>query len=277
MIFDSIVPQGGSLARQDEDANEAAKDFFGVCGKDAFCSQKLGTDPWAKVTALFAKLKTGHCSEIALPDLPNHVLFRRAFGGLLMDANLRPYIPAIAYRLDRCEAKDVPALKVLVAKLAEEQPESEMMKQWGWVLSYNIIFSELWETPSPSALDLETIRENAVASRGVTLGMQLLLGKWPTYKPDAYNTKWAETKIPLLFLQGGLDPATLLPCASRETAWRLRIRVGGSEAVACHHGVQIACGRFPRKRAERVGWCDHAAIRSDEPPVTARRLLPDRE
>jgi len=210
VVFDSMVPQGGSLARQDEDSNEAARDFFGVCGKDAFCSQKLGTDPWPKVQALFAKLKTGHCSEIAPPDMPNHVLFRRAFAGLLMDANLRPYIPAIAYRLDRCEPKDVAALKVLVGKLTEVQPDSEMIKQWSWVVSYNIILSELWETPRPTAAMLEAIREGAVASRDVTLGMQTTMDMWPTYPPDAYTRAWATTKTPLLFLSGGLDPATLL-------------------------------------------------------------------
>jgi pimeloyl-ACP methyl ester carboxylesterase len=210
VIFDSMVPQGGSLARQDEDSGEAARDLFAVCGKDAFCSQKLGTDPWPKVQALFAKLKTGHCSDIALPDFPNHILFRRAFAGLLMDVNLRPYIPAIVHRLDRCEAKDITALKVLVGKLTQEQPESPMMKQWSWVVTYNIAFSELWETPEPTAELLESLRENSVASRDVTLGMQATMGMWPRYKADPRTTSYAQTNTPLLFLNGGLDPATLL-------------------------------------------------------------------
>ena len=210
VVLDSVVPQGGSLARQDQDANEAAKDFFDFCGKDAFCGQKMGPDPWAKVQALFAKLKTGHCPGIAIPEIPPHVLFRQAFGGLLMDAGFRGYIPAIAYRADRCEPRDVAALKVLVANLTREQPVSEMLKQWGWILSNNIVFSEMWETPSPTSADLEAIREGAVASRDVTVNMGFTVGKWPTYTPDAYASRWAETDTPVLVLQGGLDPATLL-------------------------------------------------------------------
>lgn len=210
VVFDSIFPQGGSLARQDADANEAAKDFFAVCGKDTFCSGKLGTDPWPRVEALFAKLKSGHCSAIAIPEIPTYVLFRRAFGSLLMDPNLRGYIPAFVYRLDRCEPRDIDALKILVTNLTQEQPESEMIRQWSWIVTYNIMMSELWETPSPTAADLQLIRENAVASRDVTLGMELHIGNWPTYTPDNYSKTWATSTTPLLFLQGGLDPATLL-------------------------------------------------------------------
>ena len=210
VVFDSYVPPVSSLARQDADANEAARDFFAVCAKDATCGAKLGADPWAKAEALVAKLKAGHCADIAVPEIPTHVLFRRAFGQMLMDPTLRVYIPAIVYRADRCEPRDVTALKVLVKNLTQEQPDGEFMKQWGWVLSDNITMSELWETPSPTPAELEAIREAAVASRDVTTGMEIQIGKWPTYPHDEYYGGWPTTDVPVLFLQGGLDPATLL-------------------------------------------------------------------
>lgn len=209
VVFDSILPQGGSLAQQDADANEAGRDYFAMCGRDTFCKQKLGADPWAKVTALFDKLKTGHCSEVALPDFPTHMLLRRAFGGLMMDVNLRSYIAPIVYRFDRCNSTDIPALRVLLAKLTEEQPESEMMKQWGWTLFNNVAYSELWETPAPTVQSLAAIREASVVSRDVTEVLEPTLGKWPTYTPDSYASSYATSSKPLLFLQGGLDPATL--------------------------------------------------------------------
>jgi pimeloyl-ACP methyl ester carboxylesterase len=210
VVLDSMAPPGSVLSDQDADANEAAKDFLDVCKSDAFCGQKLGADPWAKTNALFTKLKAGHCSEFALPDFPTHVLFRRTFGQLLMDSNLRPYIPAIIYRADRCAPKDVAALKVLVAKLTEEQPESYELKLWGWIVSNNILFSELWPTPAPSVDQLRAIREGAVASRDITEAFEPNFGKWPTYTPDSYVGNWATTDTPMLMLQGGLDPATLL-------------------------------------------------------------------
>jgi len=210
VILDSVVPPNGSLARQDEDANVAAKDLFGVCATDPTCSPKLGPDPWAKANALFAKLKTGHCSAIALPEIPLHVLFRRAFGQFLMSPDYRLMIPPLVYRLDRCAQKDIDVLKPLVVGMTKEQPVSEFMKQWGWVVSNNVAFSELWETPRPTAADLDAIREGAVASRDVTTQMDVPMTIWPTYPADAWVGKTPATSKPVLVLQGGLDPATLL-------------------------------------------------------------------
>lgn len=128
-----------------------------------------------------------------------------------MDPNLRGYIPAFVYRLDRCEPRDIDALKILVTNLTQEQPESRNNPSMELDRpTYNIMMSELWETPSPTAANLQLIRENAVASRDVTLGMELHIGNWPTYTPDNYSKTWATSTTPLLFLQGGLNPATLL-------------------------------------------------------------------
>lgn len=210
VVLDSVAPPGMSLARQDEDANEAAKDLFGVCAKDPVCSQKLGADPWSKVNGLFAKLKTGHCPGIAVPVEKTHVLLRRAFGQMLMHPEQRRMIPPIVYRADRCEARDVTALKPLIASLSAEAKPNEMLRQWGYVLSNNVLFSELWESPSPTAVDLAAIREAAVASRDVTAQMDALVGTWPTYPRDAYMGKWTTREKPVLVLQGGLDPATIV-------------------------------------------------------------------
>ena len=210
VILDSVAPPGASLARQDEDANEAAKDFFALCAKDPVCGQKLGADPWAKANALFAKLKAGHCPDIGVSAEKTHVLLRRAFGQMLMNPEHRLMIPPIVYRADRCEPRDVTALKPLVASLIGEGKPNEMLRQWGFVLSNNVLFSELWETPSPTAAVLAGIREASVASRDVTSAMDPLIGIWPTYPADPYMGKWATREKPVLVLQGGLDPATLV-------------------------------------------------------------------
>lgn len=210
VVFDSIAPPGTSLYRQDEDANEAARDFLAACASDTFCRGKLGLMPWAKAEALVAKLKAGHCSEMAVPGVATHVVLRRAFGSLLMDANLRAYIAPIIARVDRCEPRDVPALKVLMAQLTGQQPFSQELRLWGWVLSNNIIVSEFNETPELTIAQLTAIRDGAVASRDVTAGLELQLAAWPRYSPGPLASQWADSSIPMLFLQGGLDPATLL-------------------------------------------------------------------
>lgn len=214
VVLDSLAPPGASLARQDQDGNEAAKDFFDACGRDAFCAEKLGPDPWARAEALFAKLKAGHCAAIGTPGIPTYVALRRAFGGFLMSPDYRPFVPAVVYRADRCAPNDVAALKTFVGLVAGEpggpgEPD-EMMRQWGWILSNNIALSEMWEEPSPTAADLEAIREGAVASRDVTIGLGLHIGSWPTYPKDRYMGLWPSTSTPVLVLHGGLDPATLV-------------------------------------------------------------------
>jgi len=209
VILDSVAAPGMSLARQDEDANEAARDLFAVCQKDSTCAQKLGADPWGKANALLAKLKAGHCPGIAVEGFDTYALLRQAFGGMLMHPDQRRMIPPIVYRADRCEARDVTALRPFVLSLTGTPKATPFLRQWGFVLSNNVLFSELWEAPSPTATELAAIREASVASRDVTAAMDALVGKWPIYPQDAYAGKWATREKPVLVLQGGLDPATL--------------------------------------------------------------------
>ncbi|MDX2015240.1 MAG: alpha/beta fold hydrolase [Myxococcaceae bacterium] len=210
VVLDSIAPPGISLYRQDEDANEAARDLFAVCSANAVCGAKLGPMAWAKAEALFTRLKAGHCPEIAVPGIPTHVLLRRAFGQFLMDPTLRTYIAPIVYRADRCNASDIDALAVLMNQLSQEPgtpPEEHRL--WGWVLSQNILHSEFAETPRPTSSQLAAWREPLVASRDVTEGFEATLN-WPVYAADQYAGQWPTPQTPVLMLQGGLDPATLL-------------------------------------------------------------------
>ncbi len=210
VVLDSIAPPGTSLFRQDEDANEAARDFFAACGADAFCASKLGPAPWSVATRLVERLKADHCAAIAVPAAPTHVLLRRAIASMLMDPSLRAYVPAVVYRADRCAVRDVGALRVFMRAISTPQPPNLNLRQWSWALSHNIILSEFNETPAPTREALAAIREASVASRDVTETLAVNLGRWPTYPLDAYARAWADTATPMLFLQGGLDPATLL-------------------------------------------------------------------
>ncbi len=210
VVFDSIAPPGSNLFEQDADAHEAARDFFRACGADRVCASKLGADPWAVATSLFERLRAGHCAGIAVAAAPTHVLLRRAFGQMLMDPSLRGYVPAIVYRANRCETRDVGALRVFMRAITTEQPPNENLRQWSFALSQHIVLSEFAPTPAPTRDALAAIREGAVASRDVTDGLSVNLGRWPVYTPDAYAAQWADSDVPMLFLQGGLDPATLL-------------------------------------------------------------------
>jgi pimeloyl-ACP methyl ester carboxylesterase len=210
VVLDSIAAPGSSLARQDADANEAARDLLGVCAKDATCAGKLGTDPWARALALVAKLDSGHCADLAPPTgLTRKEAMRLAIGNMLMQPSVRRYVPALLYRLDRCSPNDITALTKFFSALFGASPgEDEFLEGWGFVLSNNIMFSELWESPPPSSAELAAIREGAVASREITAGLPELFATWPRYV-DPLASGWATTDVPILMLAGGLDPATL--------------------------------------------------------------------
>ncbi|MBX3261098.1 MAG: alpha/beta fold hydrolase [Labilithrix sp.] len=212
VVMDSIAAPGTSLARQDEDANEAARELLALCAKDTKCADKLGPDPWAKALGLVTELAAGHCSEVEPPPgFTTSLAVRLAFGTMLMQPHLRGYVPAAIYRLDRCAPNDLTALGAFFKALyggGGGGGASEMLKGWGFVLSNNVAFSEMWETPPPSSEALASIREAAVASREITAGLPELYETWPRYVEPRAGT-WAETETPILMLAGGLDPATL--------------------------------------------------------------------
>jgi pimeloyl-ACP methyl ester carboxylesterase len=210
VVFDSVAPPGISLFRQDADAHEAARDFFAACDADSVCRGHFDRDPWTVAEGLVTRLRDGHCAQAAVPAAPTHVLFRRTFASMLMDPGLRAYVPAVVRRADRCAPRDVAALQVFLRGVSRTQPVTEELRLWSWVLSQNILQSEFNESPPPTAEALEAIRESAVASRDVTASMQIHLGRWPVYPLDRYARAWADSDAPMLFLQGGLDPATLL-------------------------------------------------------------------
>lgn len=210
VIVDSIFPPGGSLARQDQDADEAGALLFAACAKDPLCSSKLGADPRARTLALYDKLEKGHCPALGFEGITQRAQLRIVFGQMMMSFGMRTFIPPLVYRAERCTPADADAVNKALGLYLLPKPPTPFLTQWGWILSNNITFSELWEDPSPTADALQEIREKAAVSRDVTSGMSPNLGAWPVYGADEYTGKWATVDRPTLALAGGLDPATLL-------------------------------------------------------------------
>jgi pimeloyl-ACP methyl ester carboxylesterase len=217
VVLDSLAGPGMSLARQDQDADEAAHDLLRACGQDAGCAAKLGPDPAARADALVAKLRTGHCSALTVPPAAGgrslHEAFRLALGTLSMQLPYRSAIFPVVHRLDRCSEADVPALQHFLDTVYAPAPPGgpdPFFEQFGFVLSNNIVFSELYETPPPSAAALKAIRDQAVASREITTDMAQEQAIWTPYPADEFTGKWPDaSQTPVLMLAGGFDPATL--------------------------------------------------------------------
>jgi pimeloyl-ACP methyl ester carboxylesterase len=234
VILDAIVPPDGSLARQDLHADESSADLFQACVDDLECGPKLGGDPRAFAIDLYDRLDAGHCAEIQNLG-PARVLLRRAFGQMMMTWNARRLIPATLARADRCSADDVAAIGTLFDYyFGPMTPVTELLyREWGWVLSNYVAFSELWETPEVSTEQMEAWRDAAVVSRDVTSGFAAPLEVLPRYEHDVYYGGYADTDTPMLMLQGTWDPATRpLPAQSVHEAY----------AAPSQHWVEIPRG-----------------------------------
>ena len=220
VVLDSISNPGISYFDDtDLDYISVGKSFMEVCGKDAVCKSRLsylGATPNDAVAALFNKLDSGElCSEFT--DDYSRRRLRRLFGAMLMNDAMRRLIPPLIVRIDRCETGDLEALANLqeardsmVIEAREYLQEKDL---FSYALYWEIVFSEQWL--GRSLLEIEQITDGAYFSiDGVRSSAEMYAtGLWPVYSNDGYFDEYANTKIPMLMLAGGLDPQTPLHSA----------------------------------------------------------------
>jgi hypothetical protein len=128
---------------------------------------------------------------------------------MMMSWNARKLIPAALLRGDRCDDADADALRTLFDYYFLLDPAKELLyREWGWVLSNYIVFSELWETPEPTPDQMKAWRDGAAVSRDISAGFDAPLQVFTRYPTDAYFHQFARADTPLLMLQGTWDPAT---------------------------------------------------------------------
>ncbi len=216
VVLDSVCAPGACVGDQYDAAfNNVGKVFFDLCGKDKLCSSKLGADPWKFLGDLFAKSDSGqHCKEFFLKLPP--IQLKMLFAQLLKQFQLRSVIPAIAYRLNRCDAGDLKVLNqfLYLAQFlgAGFMPETS---QPGWApnpfsqfLNAHILMSEMWTDPAPSIQQVQKTFLDAYIAPGASFNSINLFNTWPKYARDEYVGKFATTDVPVLMLNGTLDPQT---------------------------------------------------------------------
>jgi pimeloyl-ACP methyl ester carboxylesterase len=204
VVLDSICAPGECRfgLRFDELFHETGRAIMGLCADDTECARRLNDDPWGFLGALYEKLDDGHCPAAGL----QRVSLRQLLGLMLMYVGLRDYIPAVLYRLDRCDERDVEALEALyhfmeVATTVDDEYSSQ-------VLATHIGVSELFEDPPPTVEEATAAVQGHYFSLDVGPEMAALYIDWPRYARDEYFEQFADTRVPSLMLQGELDPQT---------------------------------------------------------------------
>ncbi|CAF4023155.1 unnamed protein product [Adineta steineri] len=128
----------------------------------------------------------------------------------------RTIIPAVIYRLYRCDKDDVEILKFFFRTVAPDLAQSGgEPKEPGFinsvVLHFNIVESETYLAKDQDEVDINTVlgwqASTIMASKDPTKYVKIR-SKWPKYPLDEYHFKIA-SYTPLLMLSGQLDPSTL--------------------------------------------------------------------
>lgn len=204
VVLEGIVPPDGSVVFHDEYFDLIGRELLAECAADAFCGSKL-PDPEATLLALLDKLDQGHCPTLQT----NSADFLALIGRLNYFKPTHEFVPALIYRVDRCSFQDVSALLQFVEFMFGE-PEPEYAHSI--VLFINQIFSELWEHKSFSnnrslLAYLDEVYEDILIGYEVGYVRNEVYQQWDRYD-DPHDDTWAQTDVPMLMLQGELDPAT---------------------------------------------------------------------
>jgi pimeloyl-ACP methyl ester carboxylesterase len=209
VVLDSICGPGDcSFTTADAKFDAVARTFMTTCAADTTCSAHLGSDPAAKLAAIYDELDAGHCPDATAAGLTRATL-RHAFAQMLYDWDERILIPALAYRIDRCAAQDLPVLRYF-GDLVTAPLGAAGLEDFSPALFFQIGLSELWDDPSPDAATFAAAEPHELMSNDVGVDLATLQDSWPRAPHDAYFGAWAETDVPILMLGGTLDPATPL-------------------------------------------------------------------
>ncbi len=209
IVFDGPLTPDRDLAEVDTDADGVVSGFFRACELDNGCSGRLGSNARDNLAAALTGLADGACPDLvggrydgdgvaAADDL------RAAMYALFAHHDTVSLVPAVAYRLERCDAGDVAALGFLLdavenenlARLTSARPDSP-------VLALHVGLGELWNAATTVTAARATL-DATVAAPGLGPTFAGQAGLWPAPE-GAANPELAAWTGPVLILAGDLD------------------------------------------------------------------------
>jgi pimeloyl-ACP methyl ester carboxylesterase len=208
VILDSICSPGARRLPMGfaTNHNTVAMELLRLCGLDATCSARVGADPVTMAQGLFARIAGGHCAEV-VPAVLGVNEIKALLGSLLQNVGYRVLVPALLHRLDRCDAADVQtfvALKDLIRPSAPAPADRAMST----VLYAVVARAELWDDPPLDTAAVQAALDGLVVAAASPLEVIAAMTALETYTPDAYFRQFPNTSIPVLMMNGTLDPQT---------------------------------------------------------------------
>jgi pimeloyl-ACP methyl ester carboxylesterase len=204
-IIEAIFPPDATFIDSDFHINEVAHALFDRCADHVLCGQKLGDDPWGRLGSVLEAMRAGHCIESGLSADVVRVVFAYA----LYSEKLAALLPAVTYRLERCEPEDATAVSNLYDFLFGDGGAWDI-EAYSILLQHHVMFSEMWDHPDFEGVDLDAyfqdLYETTYVAKLSLPNKKTIKDMWPLYDDALYDDGWAETDTPLLMLQGELDP-----------------------------------------------------------------------
>eukprot|EP00486_Rosalina_sp_Unknown_P012167 CAMPEP_0201592076 /NCGR_PEP_ID=MMETSP0190_2-20130828/190063_1 /ASSEMBLY_ACC=CAM_ASM_000263 /TAXON_ID=37353 /ORGANISM="Rosalina sp." /LENGTH=611 /DNA_ID=CAMNT_0048050677 /DNA_START=578 /DNA_END=2410 /DNA_ORIENTATION=- len=234
-IFDGVVdPQKTRWSTWDRDANEVGLLFFQRCQNDVFCKEKfdeLNTTILDATKHIIDQLEGNAAASKCVQESSDRSSsgFKALLYEKLASSHYRVEIPWIIHRLYQCDERDIQWAEEMKSKYKSQTTTATagidgLIFFFGVdatdandVLSNYMIFSELWEFnssyPGPSFIELIGNEEQYLISLGMDAAMKQQHDEWKAkdylYEPNplVYN-EYADPQIPILILNGDLDPQT---------------------------------------------------------------------
>ena len=189
--------------------NGVGKQLFEYCAEDEFCRSKLGDDPWARLETVHKSLDNGHCSQLQL----DRAGLAYILGWLTWYYPINSIVPAIVYRLERCEYNDMLAIVNMYNNLFGGNGDLLGLDGawWSQVLNANISMSDQYWGEEFEGVDLDAyfaaMKDEVLVGNWGTKEEYEMYQKWPKYEDPLANTL-PDSDIPVLMLQGAIDGAT---------------------------------------------------------------------
>jgi pimeloyl-ACP methyl ester carboxylesterase len=211
VVLDSICSPGECELTfgYDDGFDEVGNAILDLCGADADC--RAGFDDGnvgAALDAVIAGTLDGNCDAVGLDLDPADV--RLVLGLMLRSWPLRDLVPATIARLRECDAEALARLfSVLVP--SGESPADALFSSF---LNHHIGLSELTRVPPPTADEVEAHVNSLRFSLDAGLDfVHRIEAGWPTYPHDEFTGQLATSDVPMLMMNGTLDPQTPLSVA----------------------------------------------------------------
>lgn len=201
VILDAPVAPGSDLSPYDLQFEPIGRRVFReLCPGATACASHLGADPEAFLDRVFASLGAGHCGSLGV-DLAT---WKVVFGVFLMDYNLRNWLPALVYRLDRCNAADREAIATLFSRIFSG---GGGLPRTSHVLQIHQVLSEFFPRAHVDDAPIAAARSTATFFQDALRDAYAMQDSWPRSPLDPNASAYAPPSVPMLVMAGDLDPA----------------------------------------------------------------------